>query len=150
MYGDLQSTIKRLKRNVRILSERVDKLEEDIAKKADTTSSPKSKEELDVVPGKTPSMLKSKIQHIHSSYECVKILALEVFSEETLINSSISGKRSYKSCENGARPPLPQAILQIIEGLVREKEPGMTHKWFVEKLQSVQKVLRTRKKNATQ
>ena len=139
MYRDLQKQIKRLKRMVELQADKIEKLE-----KNDVDVSTDNQED-EVVPGRSLSFLRTKIEHVTSMYECVKILATDVFPEQVLCDSSISGKRSFKSSEAGARPPLPQAVLAAIEKIAREKDNSITHKWFVEKLQSVQKVLRRKK-----
>ena len=96
-----------------------------------------------LINGKTQTYLRSKIQFQSSLYECVKILATEVFTEQELQDCSVSGKRTCKSSPVGVRPPLDQQTLQVIETIIKEKDPTtVNHKWFVEKIQSVQKVLR--------
>lgn len=96
-----------------------------------------------LINGKTQTYLRSRIQFQSSLYECVKILATEVFTEQELQDCSISGKRTCKSSPAGVRPPLDQQTLQVIETIMKEKDPAtVNHKWFVEKIQSVQKVLR--------
>ena len=68
-----------------------------------------------LINGKTQTYLRSKIQFQSSLYECVKILATEVFTEQELQDCSVSGKRTCKSSPAGVRPPLDQQTLQVIE-----------------------------------
>jgi hypothetical protein len=51
------------------------------------------------------------------------------FSEDELMNCSLTGNRSSKCKENGPRPPLDAIKLGAVFSIMKEKDVTSTHKW---------------------
>jgi hypothetical protein len=75
----------------------------------------------------------------------IRILLERVFSRQELETRSITGKRSIKSGDL-PRPPLDNRRFQLLLAVCRLKCPTLAYKFFIETIQNVQKVLRTRTK----
>jgi hypothetical protein len=128
--------IAEMKVQIDSLKKRVRKLEKEIkpAEKIEETLN-----------GHTLAELDSKIRHMDSSQmqDALKLIVRALFTDEELIERSISGKRSTKGQENNTiRPALDQAKYGALETAMKNKWPEITHKWVTEKTQNVQKVLR--------
>ena len=112
-----------------------------IEKKLDKMSTKKKEEDSD----NEEEKLLHLIAHLSPEQEkdrrtIVKTLALQFFTEEQLATHSLSGKKGPKQAGD-CRPALDQAKLSSLERMVRQK-CCINHKDFVEKMQSVQKVIR--------
>ena len=90
--------------------------------------------------------LAASVKHLTDEIEILKTLTFQIFTREEIKNCYLTGKKTAKCQDRAVRPALDQAKLQKLEGLVRQKCPGLSHKQFMEKLQNVQKVLRKKTK----
>ena len=72
------------------------------------------------------------------------LLAKKIFTDEELMKSSRTGKRTVK-CKGDPRPPLDARKLETLERVVRNKT-SISKKLFVSKFQNLQKVLRRKAK----
>lgn len=95
--------------------------------------------------GLTQTALLAAVDHLgqDNGRLVIKELVQRVFSTRELEEHSITGKRSAKSGEI-VRPALDQVRLEILEAVCRLKCPALIHKTFVEVLQNLQKVSRSR------
>ena len=100
------------------------------------------KEEEPIANGVTMFGLRSVIENVpHEDLPAAfKVLSKMIFSEDELIGSSISGKRSVKSGSE-IWPPLDAKKVNIMKTVIKGRYPKINHKAFIEKLQNVQKVL---------
>ena len=81
-----------------------------------------------------------------SKAEALKALAKTIFTEDELIESSVTGKKTGKSGEN-PHPPLNAEKLGLLKRLMQRVDPCFQQRWLTEGLQSIQKVLRAKQKS---
>ena len=89
---------------------------------------------------------KVKIYGVGSKQEALKFAAKAIFTEEELIMSSVTGKKTGKS---GAtpRPPLDAEKLSLLKRIIQEIDPCIQQRYVTEGIQSIQKVLRVKQKS---
>lgn len=128
-----------LEKELRRLKKRVKKLED--------ASSPASKSVGPLYNGYTEEQLQQFISNIAETrfQEAVKVLSSKLFTENELMNNSISGKKSAKS--ETYRPALSSSKTEILVKLVCN-QCKVLPKDILAKLQNIQKVVRRR--NQTQ
>lgn len=124
-----------LEKELRRLKKRVKKLED--------ATSPASRTVGPLYNGFTEDQLQQLISNIADTrfQEAVKVLSAKLFTEDELMNSSISGKKSAKS--ETYRPALNSAKTEILVKLVCN-QCKVLPKDILAKLQNIQKVIRRR------
>ena len=89
--------------------------------------------------GHKRSALQDCISHTDKVYDAVKILLLKLFSEEYILNHSVSGKASNSKLL--AKPAFDLRLYSAMVLLLKEKFEGLASKVITEKVHSVQKIL---------
>ena len=86
---------------------------------------------------------KVKIYGVGSKQEALKFAAKAIFTEQELIMSSVTGKKTGKS---GAtpHPPLDAEKLSLLKRKIQEIDPCIHQRYVTEGIQSIQKVLRVK------
>ena len=121
-----------LEEEVRSLREKVKKLAERMSAVENLRANTKSEDE---VANELVAHLKES-----DSTQTVQILAKHIFTEEEIINSSRTAKKTVKSGDN-PRPPLNQEKIERLERLVILKT-NISKAEFIKKFENFQKVLR--------
>jgi hypothetical protein len=87
----------------------------------------------------------SLIESCDSEFEAVEKLLLRIFDIETIVNSSVSGKRANSKVLN-AKKPLDYLKILKMKDVMKRKFPNLKKSDLTARIHSVQKKLRRQQK----